>query len=439
MRTDLEARLRTRRTEDGYLFPDYGGYCFAGVPGTALSVLDADGPTVPGPLPADVLAGVDGEYDRVLVALVDGFGLTFWQRHDHPLLERLEAAGTVSPLTSIYPSETAAALTTFHTGRLPVSHGVLGWDVYDPVDDASYEAFTGRVTAGDESVDPDLADIFAGDPLYPALAAAGIDCRHVVPFPETYEGAAVHTYGGSDDDGSGDGGDAEGTDATPPSYPLEGFESALAGAFTAADEPAFLYAYLPQIDTAAHAAGTESDEYRATVEETLGTLERALSRIAANTADAAGETLVIVTADHGHVDTDAARSVDLESFETVLDSLERHATGEPVRYAGSPRNVHLHLQGGTAVRETVRSELADALEARVFTADEVREWSLFGDGEESAVFRRRVGDLVVCHRDQSVWYGSDSAKFELIGMHGGLHPDEQFVPFAAVGLEAFAD
>ncbi len=142
---------------------------------------------------------------------------------------------------------------------------------------------------------------------------------------------------------------------------------------------------------------------------------------------------MIVTADHGHVDTDAARSVDLESFETVLDSLERHATGEPVRYAGSPRNVHLHLQGGTAVRETVRSELADALEARVFTADEVRERSLFGDGEESAVFRRRVGDLVVCHRDQSVWYGSDPAKFELIGMHGGLHPDEQFVPFAAVG------
>ncbi len=93
------------------------------------------------------------------------------------------------------------------------------------------------MTAGDESVDPDLADVFAGDPLYPALAAAGIDCRHVVPFPETYEGAAVHTYGGSDEDGSGDGGDAEGTDATPPSYPLEGFESALAGAFAAADEP----------------------------------------------------------------------------------------------------------------------------------------------------------------------------------------------------------
>lgn len=426
MRTDLESRLRTRLSEDGYLFPDYGGYCFANVPDTVLSLLDVDGwslSTAPRPLPDDVLESVGDEYGRVLVVLVDGFGLEFWNRHDHPLLDRLEVDGTVSPLTSTYPSETAAALTTFHTGRLPASHGVLGWDVYEPVDDASFEAFTVDVTAGDESVDRDLEDVFEGDPIYPALATAGIDCRHVVPFEETYDGAAVHTYGGAESDG--------------PGYSLEGFESTLRDAFIAADDPSYLYAYLPQIDTAAHAAGTDSDEYRTTVAKTLEAIERSLSELPGDEADEtdAGETLVLVTADHGHVDTDASRSVDLESSETVMGNLQRHANGDPVRYAGSPRNVHLHLRGDGDTREAVRSELVGDLDARVFTAEEARERDLFGDREESDTFRRRLGDLVVCHRDQSVWYGSDPAKFELIGMHGGLHPDEMLVPFAAIDLE----
>ncbi|WP_226005919.1 alkaline phosphatase family protein [Natrinema salinisoli] len=422
MRPDLESRLRNRLSEDGYLVPDYGGYCFAGVPETAVSVLDVDGPSPSAagrPLPDDVLEGVEDEYDRVIVVLIDGFGLAFWQRHDHPLLDRVEADGRVSPLTSTYPSETAAALTTFHTGRLPASHGVLGWDVYDPVDDASYEAFTGEVKAGDESVDRDLHDVFEGDPIYPALTAAGIDCHHVVPFPETYDGAAVHSYGG---------------DVTEsPGYELEGFEAALREAVAAAEEPSYLYAYLPHVDAAAHAAGTDSDQYHATVDETLRTVQRALSGVAKGDAAAdTGETLVLVTADHGHVDTD--RTVDLESSDAVMGNLQRHANGDPVRYAGSPRNVHLHLHGGTDVREAVRTELIDDLEARVFTDQEARKRDLFGDREESHTFRRRLGDLVICHRDQGVWYGSDSAKLELIGMHGGLHPEEMLVPFAAIDL-----
>ena len=94
MRTDLERRLRNRQTEDGYLFPDYEDYCFANVPDTVATVLGADD-VVDRPLPHDVLADLGDDYDRVLV-VVDGFGLEFWNRHDHPLLERLEAAGTVS-------------------------------------------------------------------------------------------------------------------------------------------------------------------------------------------------------------------------------------------------------------------------------------------------------------------------------------------------------
>ncbi|MFC6717573.1 alkaline phosphatase family protein [Natrialbaceae archaeon GCM10025810] len=450
MPTDRERDLRERLREGERLFPDYGGRCFAHVPDTVRSVL---GDEAERPLPHDVLEGVgedngesdgggdgdeggdgdgnggwsDGRFDRVLLLLVDGFGLAYWRRFaDHPLLERFEEVGTVSPLTSIYPSETAAALTTLHTGRLPASHGVLGWYVYDPADDAAYEAFTVDVRAGDESVadEMDLEDVYEGEAIYPSLCAAGIESRHVVPFEETYEGAIAHTY----------------------DLNLEGgtFESALADAFEAADDPAYLYAYLPQVDTAAHRYGTTAAEYEATVSATLDALERAVDGLGSamgrgGSGGPDGETLVLLTADHGHVDTDPERNVDLESApfaEPILESLRCHADGEPVRYAGSPRNLHLHLRDDAGESAAaIRARLESELDARVFTRTEALERDLFGDGERSETFERRVGDLVVCHRDLSVWYGSDPLQLSLVGMHGGLHPDEMLVPFAAATLE----
>ncbi|ELY61639.1 alkaline phosphatase family protein [Natronolimnohabitans innermongolicus] len=440
MRTDLEARLRDRQTEDGYLFPDYADYCFANVPGTIGGVLGAEDVSRRS-LPPDVLEGVGDDYDRVLAVVVDGFGLAFWKRHgrEHPLLERLETAGTVSPLTATYPSETAAAMTTFHTGRLPASHGAIGWDIYDPIDDASYEAFTGNVKAGDESVDRELQDVFAGEPIYPALEATGIDCHHVVPFAETYDGAVAHTYRWNRDDGGPGNGAADGGDSGNHHEPgrdheIEGFADALEKAFADADDPAYLYAYLPQIDAAAHAAGTESAAYRETVRTTIDTLERALGRL--ESRDGADDTLLVVTADHGHVNTTPETNVDLERCDELMIRLDHHATGEPVRYAGSPRNLHLHLREPERTRDHARAFLAERLDARIFTREDALERDLFGDGPTSETFRRRLGDLIVCHRDRSVWFGSDRAHLELVGVHGGLHPDEMLVPFAAAELGA---
>ncbi len=148
---------------------------------------------------------------------------------------------------------------------------------------------------------------------------------------------------------------------------------------------------------------------------------------------------MLVTADHGHVDTDPERNVDLTDFDALEDGLERDPDGEPIRYAGSPRNVHLHLRDGTV--ERVREELTDRLDARVFRRETVLEGDLFGDCAPSETFRRRLGDLVVSHRELGVWYGGayEPDELDLVGMHGGLHPDEMLVPFAACRLSALRE
>ncbi|WP_276252741.1 alkaline phosphatase family protein [Halomontanus rarus] len=423
LRTDLEADLRERRTEDGFLFPAYEDYCFSNVPDTVGRVLAPDGgqdrdrtdSDARRPLPDDVFGGRRDEtadVDRVVVFLIDGFGFEGWKRltATNPLLERVTERGTVTPLTSIYPSETAAAITTFHTGTQPAEHGVIGWNVYEPSVDTEFEVLPFRTKDGEEPP-LDRADVSECEPIYPDLREKGVDCRHVVPFETTEDGATCHTYDTED---------------------LTSFVGSVGEAARAARTPSYLYGYLPHIDHASHEHGTRSETHAKTVAEVCEALERALDVLEESTEEDE-RTLVVFTADHGHVDTDPERNVDLESIDAVTDNLARRANGDPIRFAGSPRNVHLHLRDGTV--STVADELG-TLDARVFSRETALDRGLFGDRVPGEAIRRRVGDLVCTHRDLGLWYGAESDELELIGMHGGLHPDEMLVPFAAVDLEA---
>lgn len=400
LRDDVEAALREEFERDGYLCPDYEGYCIGNVPDTvrALCGVDADRP-----LPPDVLDAAHRECETVVLVVVDGFGLDAWRRHrdDHPFLGAITERGRVTPLTSIYPSETAAAITTLETGQLACEHGRIGWNVYDPTTDRSFLALDGRVKVGDgERAD----EAFEGvEYLYPSLDAAGIDCHRLQPFDVASPGVTQYVYDG-----------------------LDAFGPRLASLVNAADAPAYVYGYLPHVDHAAHEVGTAAPAYRDAVRGVARQIQGFIDRL---DPEVAGDTLLLVMADHGQVDTDPDRNVDLAANETLMANLRRHTDGTPVRLAGSPRNVHLHLQEGTVA--ATRAAL-DGLDARTVTRKEALERGLFGDRPASERFRRRCGDLVLTHRELGTWFGDvEPDELGLVGMHGGLHPEEMLVPFAA--------
>jgi hypothetical protein len=418
LRTDLASSLRADFGEDGYLFPDYEGYCFANVPHTVASVLGIDtGRTLPG----DVLADVDAsDVENVLLVLVDGFGFPQWRRErdHHSFLDRLSARARVTPLTSIYPSETAAAITTLHTGRLPAEHGVVGWNVYEPTADVSFEVLPFQTKDGEPPEGIARSEVADARSLYVELADAGVCSHHVVPFEATNEGATLHTYESLDE------------------FPARVREALRAGATD--DGPSYCYAYMPHMDHEGHRSGTTSNAYRETVGDVFDAVAEVVSQLDAADGVAADETLLVVTADHGHVNTDPERNVNLDRWDWLLDALQRHGDGTPVKFSGSPRNLHLHLQEGRT-GETAAA-LRDELDAKVFERAEVVERELFGDVTPSETFRRRLGDVVVSHRDLSLCWGDEEPDdLELVGMHGGLHPEEMLVPFAAVRLDELVE
>lgn len=412
IRRDVEERLVDEREDDGYLYPDYGGYCFGSVPGTLDALLGADVPD-DRTLPEDVFDGVDAAVDNVAVVLLDGYGFDAWRRdHDSvPLLSALSDRGTVTPLTSIYPSETAAAILTWHSGQYPVEHGQIGWDVY-------YEEFGGVVqplpfTTPDgepaEEAYPGATREALDDaePRYGRLRDAGVSVTFsepakIVDDPETGEdGPAIEPY------------EEPGEMAAALCRTLEDH---------AGDGRDYCYGYMPQVDAAAHVAGTESDRYREALTETTGAVRREL--VEPMDREVAEDTLLVLTADHGILDT--GENVDLEDgFDAVRENLRRTPGGDPIPPVGSPRNVHLFLREGTV--GTVREELEDRLDCVTFTREEAIDRGLFGPASPGPSFRRRCGDLVVVGRDRGIWYEDDG----FVGMHGGLAPEEMLVPFAA--------
>src|SRR6056297_3032841 len=118
--------------------PDYGGYCFAGVPAAAADRVGVD---LGAGLPADAFGADHQDPSHVVVLFVDSLGYEQFERvaGDVPFLETFRESGRVTPLTSTYPSETAACVTTMATATDPVEHGVLGWNAYDSEADAVYE------------------------------------------------------------------------------------------------------------------------------------------------------------------------------------------------------------------------------------------------------------------------------------------------------------
>lgn len=419
---DAAAALRDRQTTDGLVVPDYEGFCFANVPGTVGDLFGVDvGPT----LPDDALAGVGTDVSHVVVVLLDGLGWRRFHRDkgDHRLLARLDDRAVVTPLTSVAPCSTASAITTVHTAATPADHGVFGWDVRLPDHETTVEVFPHQVRADGEASaraaarrPPVPADeVVAADPIYPDLAAAGVDPAVVQPAETLGSEYAAATFDGASQ------------------IPYESFvdgTTALRERLEGVGGRSYTYLYAPDLDSASHDYGTDSGAYH----HALARLTRILSETLYDdlAAETAAETLLILTADHGLVDFEPGPEgcLDLLSVDGVADSLARDATGEPIQPWGDYRLLHLAIRDGECERARRALESRGAL---VLSREQVRERGVFGP-ETGETFERRCGDLVCTHPDLKLTWPSAEKILPKIGMHGGPTAREMIVPFAAARL-----
>ncbi|GIW05919.1 MAG: phosphodiesterase [Dehalococcoidia bacterium] len=404
--------------------PLFESYSFARLPAAISRLLTGDGPLG---LPEDTLQGLVGGWDTVILLFVDAFGWDLFQRHRDRLtaLRRFDRDGVVSPLTSQFPSTTAAHVTTLHTG-LPVGrHGVVEWSYYEPALDRLINPLPFRAADGVNGTDTllaagvDPAAVFDWETVYPRLAASGVEA--IAFQPASIAGSVF----------------SQRVLAGATSRPYSTVDEGLALLLDETRRPGgkrLLIFYYSGIDTTAHLHGPNAPATDAEVSAFWATVERRLLRHPAN---AAGRTLLLVTADHGQTEANVGRPwyVNIE-IPQIVPLLRTGSDGRPLAPGGSPPDLLLYVKPDHV------DEVADRLACRiegigeVHRIDDLIAEGFFGPPPHHPLLRARLGDLVaLAYPGEAIWWyepGVHWVRFR--GHHGGLSPAEMDTLLLALPL-----
>ena len=367
---------------------------------------------------------ISGDYDVVVLFLVDGFGWRFFEKFQQmPFLRRLTASGTVEKLTSQFPSTTAAHVTTIHTGQPVGQSGVYEWFYYEPQLDRMIAPLLFSY-AGDEKRETLRGNIkanrlYPSQTLYQELKTLGIG-SHVFGVrdytPSTYsnvvtKGAKLHSF------------------KTLPEALVN-----LGSLLNSSKAPAYINFYFENIDSTCHKYGPTALQTEAEIEAYLLIMDYFFSRIFPNKK----KILFLMTADHGASEVDPETTIFLNTddhFKGVERFFKTNRNGELLVPAGSARDMFLYVED--ELLDEAQEFFWKRLEgkAEVVKSTWLMENGFFGS-EISPKFRERIGNLIILpYRFESVWwYEKDKFEQRFYGHHGGLTPQEMEIPYITLEI-----
>ena len=400
--------------------PDYDRYCLSNVPSTVLSLLGVDPRRAT--LPKDALGATEAAgVENVILMLFDGLGYReLLRQKGQGFFRSLASKGSVRPITTVFPSTTAAALTTVSTGLTPQEHGLPEWFVYmDELDEVIVTLPFAKV--GEQGRDTLVGRIkptilFDGTTIFERLKKEGIRSLSLTNRALAYTAYSKESRKGSQ---------------VLPYASASDLAVSLRRRLERARGRNLFYVYWSYIDTIEHIYGPNTPESE--VETSLishAFQEGFLSKLERGTAR---KTLVIATADHGQINVVPKETVYMNRYRKLPLFLERGPSGRLIPPWGSARDTYLR------VKEEKLDEAQEYLEgklegiATVMKTEDAIEEGLFGVNKPSRKFSRRVGDLMVLpHGKRTVWYRyREGDSLDLKGHHGGLSRDEMTIPLAA--------
>src|ERR1700730_553565 len=336
---------------------------------------------------------------RVCLLLVDGLGweLLRENRKSAPFLTSIAS----DPLTAGFPATTAASLSSLATSLPPGEHGLVGYTMALPGYDRAFNTLTWSLYGLGPRVDlreEVVPEAFQPVPTLPARAAAA--------------GVPIHYLGPAFHQASGFSRAISRGQRFHTAVSLEAIQQAALRRL--APRPAMVYGSHPRLDAAGHVEGVASQAWR----DELIEVDRAVRILAEQLP---GDTMLVVTGDHGMVDLRPNERLDLADHPDL-------AAGVPLM-GGEARARYLRTAPGAAgdVLSAWRSILGDRM--WLSTPAEAVATGSFGP-RVSDQARERIGDVVAAAygRVGIVQRDVDPAQARLNGHHGSLTAAEQLVP-----------
>ncbi len=336
---------------------------------------------------------------RVFLLLVDGLG---WES----LRASTEAAPFLNslardPFTAGFPATTAASLSSLALGVPSGEHGLVGYTMALPGYDRAFNTLTWSLYGVGPRVDL-VGELVpeAFQPLHTLAeraAAAGLRIHHLGP--------AFHEWSGL----------TRAIGRGERFHPADSLDAIAEVALRLLNAPnTFVFGYHIRLDAAGHVRGVASQAWK----DELVAVDRAVRQVAEQLP---GETLLVVTGDHGMVDLRPEERLDLADHPNLAAGVRILGGEARARYVST-------LPGATGdVVDAWRSSLGDRM--WIWTREEAIATGIFGP-RVSGRARERMGDIVAAAygRVGIVERNVDPAQARLNGHHGSLTPAEQLVP-----------
>jgi len=294
-------------------------------------------------------------------------------------------------ITSVFPSTTACALTSFYTALLPAEHGMLGYILFLK----EYGFLVNMIELSPFGYERDLLK----DRMEFRLQVKTIferleNVESFVVSPRRYmnSGLAKMLYAGAKQIGF-----------TSVSDFVLKIRSLLKS-----QEKRLVVAYIPNVDSVGHRESESSY-----LNEAIMILKQIDGAILGKLDD---DTAVVITADHGMIRTPKKEEIWWDRKSKVMEYLDMPPGGER-------RMMHLYTRRSQELVEFLESEYSD--KGVFLLKEEAKE--LFGGTHE------RMGDVVLVAAENVSYnfkyrFKEDSLK----GKHGGLSPEEMLVPLIFV-------
>ena len=334
----------------------------------------------------------------LLFVLVDGLGCVF---DELAKPGGLLAGAEGIQLRSVFPSTTAAALTTLATGAWPSEHGVPAWYTHLHRNDltATILPFVERDSERklqEFGIRPSEAFAF---PSRMALIEGPLRTYH----PRAISNSEFTTY-------------LRGAAPTDPYDNLRDAAANVVSRIVEQDEPGIHYLYLPMVDSASHREGPHaSGTMRAleAVDRTLGAISEQLD----------GRARIAISADHGELHVSAAEKSLFLPDDEIIDELHTPPHGEP--------RVPMFC-----VRAGREDAFAGQFRERwgrnwaLLSLDEAEELQLFGPKPLSNLAAERIGSHIAVSATRNILvYGEAGNRVSALnGYHAGMRSEEMEIP-----------
>jgi len=336
---------------------------------------------------------------NVVLLVIDGLGY-----------EYLTGAGAGSALqrnlqariTSVFPSTTATAVSSFLTGVGPQQHALTGWHAWlrelgCVVATLRFRARHGGEALSRAGIAP--AAVYGAEAMFDRLPVQS----HVVSPADIIDSDYNVAHCGSAQ--------------RRPYKELPELFADVAAIARSGGERRFIHAYTHEFDHAAHSFGVDSAELQQKFRQIDAAYAALLGELAGT------DTVVIATADHGFIDSPAASCIELEQHPALAQMLMLPLCGER-------RAAYCYVRPGTeaAFEHYVQTRLAASVDLRR-SADLIAQgW--FGLGPANPRLAERVGHYTMVMKGDCTikdWILGEPRHLTL-GVHGGVSAAEMYVP-----------